>query len=83
MPVRMPSPALLGGHAPREDLALPLPYDALAYSSRTPSEVFKQRERLFAASMDVPLVSKIVFGLRKKGVDVPSDIVDKEGLVEL
>ena len=29
----MPSPALLGGHAPREDLALPLPYDALAYSS--------------------------------------------------
>ena len=32
-PVRMPSPALLGGHAPREDLALPLPYDALAYSS--------------------------------------------------
>lgn len=48
----------------------------------TPSEVFKQRERLFAASMDVPLVSKIVFGLRKKGVDVPSDIVDKEGLVE-
>ena len=48
----------------------------------TPSEVFKQRERLFAASMDVPLVSKIVFGLREKGVDVPSDIVDKEGLVE-
>ena len=32
--------------------------------------------------MDVPLVSKIVFGLREKGVDVPSDIVDKEGLVE-
>ena len=29
----MPSPALLGGHAPREDPALPLPYDALAYSS--------------------------------------------------
>ena len=48
----------------------------------TPSEVFKQRERLFAASMDVPLVSKIVFGLREKGVDIPSDIVDKEGLVE-
>ena len=48
----------------------------------TPSEVFKQRERLFATSMDVPLVSKIVFGLREKGVDVPSDIVDKEGLVE-
>lgn len=48
----------------------------------TPSEVFKQRERLFAASMDVPLVSKIVFGLREKGVDVPSDIVYKEGLVE-
>ena len=32
MPARMPSPALLGGHAPQEDLALPLPYDALAYS---------------------------------------------------
>ena len=48
----------------------------------TPSEVFKQRERLFAASMDVPLVSKIVFGLREKDVDVPSDVVDKEGLVE-
>ena len=31
-PVRMPSPALLGGHAPHEDPALPLPYDALAYS---------------------------------------------------
>ena len=48
----------------------------------SPSEVFKQRERLFAASMDVPLVSKIVFGLRERGVDVPIGIIDKEGLVE-
>lgn len=48
----------------------------------TPSEVFKQRERLFAASMDVPLVSKIVFALKERGVDVPLDIIDKEGLVE-
>ena len=44
----------------------------------TPSEVFSDPETLWKAGLDVPQTTELLYGLRKKGLDVPLDIFDPE-----
>ena len=44
----------------------------------TPSEVFSDPETLWSASLDVPQTTELLYGLKKKGLDVPLDVFDPE-----
>ena len=44
----------------------------------TPSEVFSDPEALWSASLDVPQTTELLYGLKKKGLDVPLDVFDPE-----
>lgn len=48
----------------------------------TPEEVFAEEEILREASLEVPLAVEIAGYLRKRGIDVPQNIITNEGLVE-
>lgn len=48
----------------------------------SPQEVFSQRKELLDMNLDVPLVVELGHRLRKKGVAIPAEIVDKEKMVE-
>lgn len=48
----------------------------------TPQEVFSDPDRIREYGLELPIVCDIADRLRKKGVDLPMDIVDKKGLVE-
>ncbi|MBR3639401.1 MAG: energy-coupling factor transporter ATPase [Clostridia bacterium] len=44
----------------------------------SPSEVFSDPETLWSASLDVPQTTELLYGLKKKGLDVPLDVFDPE-----
>lgn len=48
----------------------------------TPGQVFKHRDELIEMRLDVPLAVELAYRLRKRGYDVPEDILDREGLVK-
>lgn len=48
----------------------------------TCSEVFSQRDMLIEAGLDVPEISNIIYALREKGIDLPSDIYTVDGAVD-
>jgi len=42
----------------------------------SPSEVFGQPERMWAAGLDVPQTTELLYQMRKAGLDVPLDVFD-------
>ena len=49
----------------------------------TPKEVFSEVEKIKSLGLDVPQVTELVYELRKEGIDLPSNILTIEELVEL
>ena len=47
----------------------------------TPKEVFSQVERLKEIGLDVPQVTDVAYRLRKRGIDIPQDILSVEEMV--
>lgn len=47
----------------------------------TPKEVFSQVDKVLSLGLDVPQVTELAFILRKKGINVPSNILTVEELV--
>lgn len=48
----------------------------------TPGEVFSHREKIQELGLDVPFAVDMAARLRARGVELPPDILDEEGLVE-
>ena len=48
----------------------------------TPREIFSRVEELQGYHLDVPQVTLLAYELRKRGMDVPADILTVEELVE-
>lgn len=48
----------------------------------TPRQVFSQVDKIKGYGLDVPQVTELAYELRKEGIDVPSDILTVEELVE-
>lgn len=48
----------------------------------TPTEVFKQAEKLNKIGLDVPQTAKLAAALRNKGVEIPNDVMTPEAFVE-
>lgn len=48
----------------------------------TPREVFAQEEVLIEANLELPLAVDLAGRLRKRGINVPEDIINVEGLVD-
>ena len=48
----------------------------------TPQEVFSQEEALREANLELPLAVELAGRLRKRGIEVPKDIINVEGLVD-
>ena len=47
-----------------------------------PVQVFSEVEKLQELGLDVPLAAQIVYKLRKKGIDIPQNIITDKALVE-
>lgn len=47
-----------------------------------PHEVFKERDKIKAINLDVPLEAEIAYRLRKKGFDIPEDIISTDEMVK-
>ncbi len=50
--------------------------------SGTPREVFSNVEQIEGFGLEVPVASKIAYLLRKKGIDIPKEIISREELVD-
>lgn len=48
----------------------------------TPKEVFQQEDVLAKANLELPLAVNLASRLRKRGIDVPEEIINVEGLVD-
>ncbi|NLY08351.1 MAG: energy-coupling factor transporter ATPase [Tissierellia bacterium] len=56
--------------------------DGKMLNDGTPKEVFSQVERMKAYGLDVPQVTELVYRLRKRGYDLPGDILTVKELVD-
>ena len=50
--------------------------------SGKPGEIFTQRDRLKELGLDVPQVTELAYELRKRGIDVPENVLTPEELIE-
>lgn len=48
----------------------------------TPAEVFKERDLIKSINLDVPLESELAYRLRKRGIDVPEDVINTKEMVD-
>ena len=48
----------------------------------TPKEIFKLGTKLVEKGLDVPFAEKLIEALRERGINVPEEYLDEEGLVE-
>ena len=48
----------------------------------TPKEIFKLGSKLVEKGLDVPFAEKLIEALRERGINVPEEYFDEEGLVE-
>lgn len=55
--------------------------DGLLVMEGTPKEIFSQVEKLKGYGLDVPQVTEAAYHLRKRGVDIPADILTIEEMV--
>ena len=51
-------------------------------SDGTPKEVFKNVEKIKALGLDVPQATELAYRLRKKGMNLPDDILDEQECAE-
>ena len=57
-------------------------HDGDVFLDGTPHEVFSQQEKIKAVNLDVPPAVDLAVKLREKGIDVPTDIIGMEEMVE-
>ena len=50
--------------------------------SGTPGEIFTERDKLKQYRLDVPQVTMLAYELRKRGLDIPADVLSSEDLVK-
>lgn len=48
----------------------------------SPAEIFSRQEEIKNINLDVPVAVELANGLRKRGIDIPGEIIDTEGLVD-
>jgi hypothetical protein len=48
----------------------------------TPAEVFSHAEEIKALSLDVPFAVDLAYRLRKRGVEIPENIISTEEMVD-
>ena len=48
----------------------------------TPQEIFKLGSKLVEKGLDVPFAEKLIEALRERGINIPEEYLDEEGLVE-
>ena len=48
----------------------------------TPKEIFKLGSKLVDKGLDVPFAEKLIEALRERGINIPEEYLDEEGLVE-
>ena len=48
----------------------------------TPEEIFKLGTKLVEKGLDVPFAEKLIEALRERGINIPEEYLDEEGLVE-
>ena len=48
----------------------------------TPKEIFKLGTKLVEKGLDVPFAEKLIEALRERGINIPEEYLDEEGLVE-
>ena len=47
-----------------------------AVMDKAPKDIFKERDKLIDMGLDIPEITKIMSGLKKRGYDVPLDVFD-------
>ena len=57
-------------------------HDANVILDGTPAEVFAQEDVLHEVNLEIPMAAALAAKLRKRGIDVPQDVITVEGLVE-
>ncbi len=50
--------------------------------SGTPGDIFTERDKLKQYRLDVPQVTMLAYELRKRGLDIPADVLSSEDLVK-
>ncbi len=56
--------------------------DGVVEMSGNPNEIFGEVDRLEQIGLTVPMTTRIVYGLRQKGVELPKDIIKMDDMVE-
>ncbi len=56
--------------------------DGQIFLDGTPKQIFKEHKKIKEVNLDVPKVVELGDRLRKRGIDVPFDIITKEEMVE-
>ena len=57
-------------------------HDANVILDGTPAEVFSQEEKLHEVNLEIPMAARLAQRLRKRGIEIPEDVITVEGLVE-
>ena len=57
-------------------------HDGEVFLDGTPQEVFSQQEKIKSVNLDVPPAVDLAVKLREKGIEVPTDIIGMEEMVE-
>ncbi len=56
--------------------------DGKIFLDGTPEQIFSQQEKIRSVNLDVPMAVEMAERLRKRGIDVPADIITADKLVE-
>lgn len=57
-------------------------HDGEVFLDGTPQEVFEQKEKILSVNLDIPLAVELAMELRKKGIEVPENIIEIEEMVK-
>lgn len=57
-------------------------HEGEVFMDGTPQEVFSQKEKILSVNLDIPLAIELAMELRKKGIEVPENIIEMEEMVE-
>jgi len=57
-------------------------HEGEVFMDGTPQEVFSQKEKILSVNLDIPLAIELAMELRKKGIQVPENIIEMEEMVE-
>ena len=57
-------------------------HDGEVFLDGTPQDVFGQKEKILSVNLDIPLAIELAIELRKKGIEVPENIIEMEEMVK-